>query len=38
MWVAGGQGGNTLAYSTNGTTWTGLGAGIFAHGYGVASN
>jgi hypothetical protein len=29
LWVAGGQGTNTLAYSSNGTQWTGLGATIF---------
>jgi hypothetical protein len=30
MWVAGGQNyGNSLAYSTNGIDWTGLGASIF---------
>jgi hypothetical protein len=39
LWVAGGGGigGNALAYSTNGTTWTGLGALVFTgRGYGVA--
>ena len=30
LWVAGGQGTNTLAYSNNGTTWTGLGTSIFS--------
>jgi hypothetical protein len=29
MWIATGQGGNTLARSTNGTTWTGLGSTTF---------
>jgi len=29
MWVAGGNGGNTIAYSSNGITWTGLGITIF---------
>ena len=33
IWVAGAtSGANTLAYSTNGTTWTGLGASVFAGG------
>lgn len=29
LWVSGGQGGNVLAYSTNGIKWTGLGDYIF---------
>jgi Chaperone of endosialidase len=29
IWVAGGAGGNTLAYSSNGSTWLGLGATTF---------
>jgi hypothetical protein len=29
LWVAGGQGGNSLAYSTTGFTWTGLGTTQF---------
>ena len=30
VWVACGQGGNTLAYSPNGFSWFGLGTGIFS--------
>jgi hypothetical protein len=33
MWVAGGAGGNTLAYSYNGINWTGLGTTTFTGGY-----
>lgn len=29
LWLAGGTGANTLAYSTDGTTWHGLGTSIF---------
>jgi len=29
-WVAMGEGGNTIAYSDNGTTWTGLGTSVFS--------
>jgi hypothetical protein len=32
IWVAGGLGGNTLAYSYNGTTWVGLGTTAFPNG------
>lgn len=30
LWVAAGEGGNTLAYSSNGIQWTGLGTSIFS--------
>ena len=30
MWIALGSGTNTIAFSTNGTTWTGLGTAIFS--------
>jgi len=30
VWMATGQGGNTLAYSYNGTTWIGLGNSVFS--------
>ena len=30
LYIATGQGRNTLAYSTNGTQWTGLGTTIFS--------
>ena len=32
IWVAGGLGGNTLAYSFNGTSWVGLGTTAFPNG------
>jgi len=32
LWVAGGSGTNTLAWSSDGTTWTGLGTTIFSAG------
>ena len=32
IWLAGGLGGNTLAYSYNGTTWVGLGTTAFPNG------
>jgi hypothetical protein len=32
IWVAGGLGGNTLAYSYNGTTWVGIGTTAFPNG------
>ena len=43
MWVTTGTGtgtgANTIAYSRNGTTWTGLGTSIFSsNGYGIACN
>lgn len=39
MWVAGGEGSNTLAYSNDGITWTGSGASILSNGcFGVAWN
>ena len=39
LWVAGGQGTNSLAWSENGTNWNGLGLGIFSTvGYGIAWN
>ena len=39
-WVAGGTGGNTIAYSTTGTTWYGALAStsIFSTGFGVGGN
>ena len=38
-WVAVGIGTNTIAYSSNGITWTGIGTSIFsANGFGVAWN
>jgi len=30
IWVAGGEGGNTIAYSSNGINWTGLGTSILS--------
>jgi len=37
--VVGGRGTNSLAYSTDGITWTGLGTGIFSTtGYSIAWN
>ncbi len=30
LWVATGSGGNSIATSTNGTTWTGRGTSIFS--------
>ena len=39
MWVAVGQGTNTIAYSSDGITWTGLGTSAFSSvGHGVAWN
>ena len=32
IWVAGGSGGNSLAYSYNGTTWVGIGTTAFPNG------
>jgi hypothetical protein len=38
-WVAVGQGTNSIAYSADGITWTGLGTGTFStYGVGVAWN
>jgi hypothetical protein len=36
MWIAGGAGGNSLAYSTNGTTWIGRGSSVFSTAWGAA--
>jgi hypothetical protein len=38
MWVGTGIGGNTLAYSPNGTTWYGAGSTLTTNGYCVAWN
>lgn len=38
LWVAIGSGTNTMAYSSDGQNWTGLGSSIFAQGRGLAYN
>ena len=39
LWIAGGTGtSNTMAYSSNGTQWTGLGKSIFSTCYSIAYN
>jgi hypothetical protein len=38
LWVAGGYGTNSLAYSTNGIKWTGLGTTIFRECFAIAWN
>jgi hypothetical protein len=41
LWVSVGEGGsssNTIAYSYNGTTWTGLGKNLFTNAYNISYN
>jgi hypothetical protein len=38
LFVAAGQGTNTLAYSSNGVNWTGEGTTVLSMGMGVAAN